>query len=63
MSSAAGKLNFEAPAPADDPIWRAFLRAPISPPETEEQRQMSAAALRGPFPSSAAIAARCPPGT
>ncbi len=63
MSSAAKKLDFEAPAPAEDPVWQAFLRAPIGASETEEQKRMSAAALRGPFTSSAAIAARCPPGT
>ena len=66
MSSAAKKLEFEAPAPSNDPVWQAFLRAPIGAPETDEQKQMSAAALRGPFTSSAAvsaeIAARCPPG-
>ena len=54
------------PALAADPVWQAFLRAPLGPPETEEQKRMSAEAMRGPFTSSAemsaAIAARCPPG-
>jgi hypothetical protein len=63
-SSAAKKL--EAPNLADDPVWQAFLRAPVGAPETDEQKRMAEEALQGPFTSSAEmsaeIARRCPPG-
>ena len=66
MSSAAKKLESEAPSLANDPVWQAFLNAPMGPPETEEQKRMAAEALREPFTPSAVmsdeIAARCPPG-
>ena len=50
-----------------DPVWAAFERAPVAKEaESEEQRQLADAALRGPFrPShvvSAEIAARCERG-
>ena len=66
MINTAKKLELEASALAEDPIWQAFLRAPMGAPETEAQKQMAAEAGRGPFTSSAEmsaeIAARCPPG-
>jgi hypothetical protein len=67
--TAARKLATEQdefPELADDPVWQAYLNAPIGEPETPEQRQMAIEAMRGPFTPgavvSAELAARCAAG-
>jgi hypothetical protein len=49
MSSAARKLDFEAPAPGGDLVGPAFLCAPIDAPETGEEAPMSAEPSPEPF--------------
>lgn len=49
MSSAAKRLDFEASAPAGDPVWPAFLRTPIDAPEAEAEAPMSAEPSPEPF--------------
>jgi hypothetical protein len=53
------------PELADDPVWQAYLNAPVGEPETPEQCRMAKEAMRGPFSPgpvvTAEIAARCPP--
>lgn len=55
----------EFPELADDPVWQAYLSAPVGEPETLEQRRLAEQAERGPFTPgpqvTAEIAARCPP--
>src|SRR6187401_249711 len=61
MSSAARKAIKENPEPAseDDPVWATLMRAPIGPPDTDEEREIiEAARARGEqIPGSASSAA------
>lgn len=66
MSSAARKVIEEQSAPAlnEDPVWAALMRAPVGPPDTDEEREIIEAARgRGEWiPGSvvsAEVAERC----
>jgi hypothetical protein len=64
MSSASARKPLEEqPEIEDDPVWAAFMRAPLGPPDTEEQRRIiEAARSSGVVPGhvvTAEIAERC----
>lgn len=57
MGHPATKIEPELPALANDPVWQAALRAPVGEPETEEEEQLAAEAMRSLHPEVAAFLA------